>query len=284
MHSARGIRSHGRRSTRRWERQSLENLKKRWARPDVRLYSSVDSTNDVAKELAQDGVPAGTLVLADAQTAGRGRGDRHWASPKGAGLYFSLILRPDALPNPALLPIRAGLGLVRVLARLVPTARPALKWPNDALLGDRKCGGVLAEATWDGSRVRHVVLGIGLNVSAKAKDLPKPIRAAATSVQEASNVRVSRLELMDALLPELDRVLASPGDPMEPELLRDLDAFDWLRDRRCVLVEPEKEKETEGVAVGIAPDGALLFRPDAGPLRRVVTAHVRVPALDLPAY
>jgi BirA family biotin operon repressor/biotin-[acetyl-CoA-carboxylase] ligase len=284
MHAARGTKRAGRRSTRRWERQSLDDLEKRWARPELRLYSSVDSTNEVAKELAQGGAPAGTLVLADAQTAGRGRGDRSWASPKGAGLYFSLILRPDSLPNPALLPIRAGLGVVRVLARLVPDARPALKWPNDVLLADKKAGGVLAEATWDGSRVRHVVLGIGLNVSTKERDLPKPIRAAATSVQEASGALVSRLELMDALLAELDRVLARPGEPMEPELLRDLDASDWLRDRRCVLVEPDKEKETEGVAAGIAPDGALLFRPDTGPLRRIVSAHVRAPSLEPPAY
>lgn len=279
---AKGAGKRVRRSIRRWEGESADGLRKRWKRPELHLFSSVDSTNDVAKELAVGGAPAGTLVLADAQTAGRGRGDRRWASPKGKGLYFTLVLRPASLPNPGLLPIRAGLGVVRVLARLVPGARPALKWPNDVLLDDKKCGGVLAEATWDGSRPRYVVVGIGLNVSTKEKELPRALRSASTSVEAASGVKLARLDLMDALLQELDRILARPGEPMEPELLRDLDAFDWLRDRRCSILEPDREKVTEGIASGIAPDGALLFRPDAGPLRPIVAGHVKVPELDLP--
>lgn len=281
---AKGAAKRARRAARRWEGESADDLRKRWKRPELHLFSTVDSTNDVAKELAKEGAPAETLVLGDAQSAGRGRGDRRWASPKGKGLYFTLVLRPTSLPNPGLLPIRAGLGVVRVLARLVPDAGPALKWPNDVLLDGRKCGGVLAEAAWDGSRPDHVVVGIGLNVSAKGKDLPRAIRGGATSVVAASGRKVSRLDVMDALLPELDRILARPGEPLQPELLRDLDAFDWLRDRRCTVQEPDREKPVEGIASGIAPDGALLFRPDAGPLRRIVAAHVAIPELDLPEY
>ncbi|MGH7546047.1 MAG: biotin--[acetyl-CoA-carboxylase] ligase, partial [Gemmatimonadota bacterium] len=181
-----------RRTARRWEGESADHLRKRWRRPELHLFSTVDSTNDVARELAKEGAPAGALVLADAQSAGRGRGDRRWASPKGKGLYFTLVLRPGSLANPGLLPIRAGLGIVRVLARLVPDADPALKWPNDVWLDGKKCGGVLAEATWDGSRPDHVVVGVGLNVSAKGKDLPRAIRRGATSVEAASGRKVSR--------------------------------------------------------------------------------------------
>lgn len=279
-----GGRGRTRRAGRRWEGRTAEELAKRWRRPEVRLFAAVDSTNDLAKELAREGAEAGTLVLADEQTAGRGRGDRRWASPKGLGLYFSLILRPPDVAAPAVLPILAGLAVVRALARVAPDADPALKWPNDVLAADRKCGGVLAEAAWDGERLQHVVLGVGLNVHTKGSDLPKALRQGATSVDAAAGRRVSRLDLMDAVLKELEVLVGRPRESLEPELLRDLDAYDWLRDRRCALAEPGREVETVGVAVGIAPDGALLFRPDAGPLRRVTSGRVKVPELDLPDY
>lgn len=278
----RGGRRRKRTSAHRYEGESLEALRVRWRRPELHLYSSIDSTSGLGRELAEAGAPDGTLVLADEQTAGRGRGDHRWVSPKGAGLYFSLVVRPEGATNLTLFPVLAGLGVLRALNRLASETRPALKWPNDILLAGRKGGGVLVEAASDGARTRHAVVGIGLNVRTKPGDLPKELREVATSVEAELGRPVARLDLLDAILAELEPLLHRAGETLDSELMRDLDAYDWLRDRRCAIVEPESGTELPGVAVGIAPDGALLFRPDSGPLKRVVSGHVAVPELPLP--
>lgn len=274
----------GRREARRWEGKSADALRTRWHRPELWLYSRIDSTNDRAKELGAEGSPAGSLVLADEQSAGRGRAGHRWYSPKGDGLYFSLVLEPQDLHNPGLVPIVGGLGVARALRHLLPEISVGLKWPNDLLLNARKCGGVLAEAAWGGAQMRYMVLGVGLNVHNKILDFPSELRDVVTSVDAVAGRKVSRLDLMDALIRELDAVLADPPDTLDRDDLRDLDAYDWLRGKRCTLKEPGHDRGVTGVAVGIAPDGALLFRPDAGPLRRVLAAHVTLPELPLPEY
>lgn len=273
-----------RREARRWEGKSADALCARWRRPELWLYSRIDSTNERAKELGAEGSPAGTLVLADEQTAGRGRAGHRWYSPKGDGLYFSLLLGLRDLHNPGLVPIFGGLGAARALRRLLPEVSVGLKWPNDLLLNGRKCGGVLAEAAWDGAQMRYMVLGVGLNVHNKIRDFPRELREVAASVDAVAGRKVSRLDLMDTLIPELDALLAEPLDTLDRDDLRDLDAYDWLRGKRCTVKEPGHDRGVTGVAVGIAPDGALLFRPDTGPLRRVLAAHVTLPELPLPEY
>lgn len=273
-----------RQKARRWEGKSPDALRRRWRRPELWLYSRIDSTNERAKELGEAGSPAGTLVLADEQTAGRGRAGHRWYSPKGDGLYFTLLLRPRELHNPGLVPIVGGLAVARTLRRLLPDASVGLKWPNDVLLDGWKCGGVLAEASWGGARMSYMILGVGLNVHNKIGDFPGELRDVVTSVDVVAGRKVSRLEIMDLLLGELDGVLAKPPDTLDRDDLRDLDGYDWLRGRRCTVKEPGRDRVTRGVAVGIAPDGALLFRPDTGPLKRVLAGHVTLPELPLPEY
>ncbi len=264
-----------------WEGQKLAALRERWDRPHVHIYSRLDSTNTMCLQLAEEGAPAGTIVLADEQTAGRGAGTRRWHSPKGAGLYLSLILRPKELPNPVLVPLLAGLGAARAIEAQVGGARVGVKWPNDLIVGDRKAGGVLSEASWSGTRPKHVVLGIGVNVHQKATDFPPALRDVAISLDMAAGRRVSRLELADRIIAEVEGRCLVPPEMLERDFLRQFDQYDWLRDRRC-SVDCGRPAPLQGTAVGIAPDGALLFRPDRGALERVTSGHVLADGLPLP--
>ncbi|HEX5521452.1 MAG TPA: biotin--[acetyl-CoA-carboxylase] ligase, partial [Longimicrobiaceae bacterium] len=140
-------------------------LAARWGVPRVELLGETDSTNDVARALGAAGAPAGTVVLADAQRAGRGRAGRAWQSPPGLGVWLSLLLRGASLPEPTLLPLLVGLGAARALDGVLGAGRVQIKWPNDLLVGDRKLAGVLAEADLGSAGGPAVVVGIGINVN-----------------------------------------------------------------------------------------------------------------------
>ncbi len=266
-----------------WEGQSLDELRDRWDRPHVHLFSRIDSTNTRAKQLAEEGTAAGTIVLADEQSAGRGVSSRRWHSPKGAGLYLSVVLRPVAVPNPLLIPLLGGLGAARAIERLLAGQAVGVKWPNDLIVADRKAGGVLSEASWTAGEPRYVVLGIGINVHQSPGDFPPELREVAISLDMAAGRSVSRLELADLVLAELEERCANPPESLDREFLRQFDEYDWLRDRRCHVDQPRGET-LQGTAVGVAPDGALLFRPDGGALVRVTAGRIQVDELPSPEY
>ncbi|MEU4421961.1 biotin--[acetyl-CoA-carboxylase] ligase [Actinoplanes sp. NPDC024001] len=179
-----------------------------WSRLDLR--DETGSTNADAAEAARQGEPEGLVVVAESQVAGRGRRDRQWVSPPRAGLTLSVLLRPGAAgpqrdwaPVPAAafgwLPLLAGVTL-RTAVTEVAGVEAALKWPNDLLVGDRKCAGILAEVAGDA-----VVIGIGLNVSTRAEELPATTGVAATSLRVAGAEHLDRDPLLRALLRGLAR-------------------------------------------------------------------------------
>ncbi|MGD2215785.1 MAG: biotin--[acetyl-CoA-carboxylase] ligase [Gemmatimonadales bacterium] len=266
-----------------WEGQRLAVLRERWDRPHVHIYSSIDSTNTLAVKLAEEGAAAGTIVLADQQTSGRGVSLRRWHSPKGAGLYLSLVLRPQEVSNPLLLPLLAGLGTARAVETLVSGAAVAVKWPNDLIVADRKAGGVIAEAAWSNTRPKYIVLGIGVNVHQKTADFPAALRGVAIALDAAAGRTLSRLELADRIIDEVEISCLNPPEILDREFLRRFDDYDWLRDRRC-SIDSVGSTPLLGTAVGIAPDGALLFRPDRGALQRVTAGHVQVEELPTPDF
>jgi BirA family biotin operon repressor/biotin-[acetyl-CoA-carboxylase] ligase len=237
---------------------------------------SVDSTNEAAKQLAEEGAPDGTIVIAREQTRGRGRAGASWHSPRDGGLYLSMIYHPRDLSHPGPLVILAGLGIAQELARAWSGLRPMLKWPNDLLLNDRKVGGMLAEAAWSEAAPKYLVMGVGINVRSLGAGTPKTVRSLATALDDQLDEPADIAEVADSTIRGLEAHLAHPKPVLTEELLRELDRYDWLRDRRAVLTVPgsEEDSHTPGVSVGIAPDGALLFRPDRGALRRVTSGSV----------
>ncbi len=169
---------------------------------ELHFYPSLGSTNDRAGELARAGAPEGTLVIADEQTAGRGRSGRQWHTPAGSGLALSLVLRPAGLKSGEV----AALGLIGAMGSIDALGElgllPELKWPNDVLLSGAKVGGILAEASWTASHLDHVILGIGLNV----KETPLPeLDFPATSVEQSLGRPVASEVLLLRVLAATDR-------------------------------------------------------------------------------
>lgn len=255
-----------------WAGHPVEELRERWRRQSVHVYGKVESTNAVARDLADEGAPGGTVVLAREQTAGRGRGERTWHSPPG-GLYLSMVFRPPAIGLAPLLSVLAALGVVHRLDRAFPELEPALKWPNDVVVDGRKLGGVLPEASSGPSGPRHLVVGVGINVKPLDDRVPKRVRRGATALAKHVDAP-DPLTAADAVVRGLESYLRRPPASADAATLELLDRYDWLRDRRFRIRTGEEGEGIPGVGVGIAPDGALLFRPDRGALRRLASATV----------
>ena len=223
-------------------------LARRWAVPRCELAASLESTLDRAHALGADGAPAGTVVLALQQTAGRGRDGRTWHSPPG-GLWLALLLRPRAAPL-GIMSIRAGLVLADVVDELAGRPLARLKWPNDVLVDDRKLAGVLCEGRWQGGTPQWLAIGLGVNV---ANEIPAAVRDSAIALAEVVP-GVRRIDVLDRLVPPLTLLGAATEQLTEQECA----AFaqrDWLRDRALRGPVP-------GRARGVRPDGALLVEGD----------------------
>ncbi len=223
------------------------------------FHELTGSTNDDAAALADEGAPHGSMVLADAQTAGRGRLGRDWHSPAGQNLYFSLVLRPRTAPaDTPLLTIAAGVAMAEVLGL-------RLKWPNDVVTEDfHKIAGILSEIDLSQGRVNWVVLGVGLNVNQRVfpEDLPM-----ARSLRQLRGETLDRWELLERLLPALDRRVAQVQGERE-RLVRDWSALAATTDRQV------RVGELRGTALGLRPDGALLVRDASGRIHPVVAGDV----------
>ena len=174
-------------------RETVEQYLHR-TRENLHVLETVDSTNSFCRRLALEGAPDGTAVLADCQTAGRGRRGRSFQSPAGKGLFFSILWRPDCAPE-ELLPLTAlsAVAVCRAIQR-VTGVRPQIKWPNDLVLGGRKLAGILTEMSLEGEsgHVSHVVVGIGINVHQQPEDFAGEVADIATSLDLSLGGRVCR--------------------------------------------------------------------------------------------
>ncbi|HEU0014211.1 MAG TPA: biotin--[acetyl-CoA-carboxylase] ligase [Longimicrobium sp.] len=257
----------------RWEGAAAEELAACWGLPAVHLYARVGSTNDLARSLADAGAPAGTVVVAEEQVAGRGRGGRAWASAPGLGIWMSVIVRPEALPAPGLLPILVGLAAAEAIDGFVRPVRTEIKWPNDLQLAGRKVGGILCEGSWDVGRPTAVVVGIGLNVLHAPDDFPEEVRDHATSLRIASGWGPPRAEVAGAVAAAITRALDRPPGRLAGASLDALRSRDALEGRTVRITGTEP---WSGTALGISPAGALLVRTAEGVLRSVTSGTVRV--------
>ncbi|MGE5127128.1 MAG: biotin--[acetyl-CoA-carboxylase] ligase [Betaproteobacteria bacterium] len=230
-------------------------------------HESLVSTNDRLKELARDGAPEWTVVLADVQTGGRGRAGRGWASPAG-GLYLSLLLRPR-FTHVGVLPLAAGLAVADAAAE--HGAEAFLKWPNDVLLGERKLAGVLAEAASSAAGVDWVVLGVGVNVSVPPRAFPAELREAVASLADvgpAPEVAALAAAVLDRLRVWYHAAASSRAAVVAAWRQR---AVAWWGEP----VEIRTGGETlRGRLLDVDDEGALLVATGAGRARRVLSAEV----------
>jgi BirA family biotin operon repressor/biotin-[acetyl-CoA-carboxylase] ligase len=214
------------------------------------------------------------VFVAEQQTAGRGRGGHSWHSAQSDGIYCSVVLRPAVAPADALiLSLAAGLAVHAAVREIDPKAGIDLKWPNDLLAGGKKFCGILTEMNAEATRVRYVVVGIGINVNQAS--FPKDLEDAATSLRLATGSEWSRVELVVALLKLLDReyrLLVERADARQSILRRFEEKSSWVRGRQ-VRVE-ENATRVEGITEGLDERGFLQVRTAQG-LRTILSGTVR---------
>ena len=228
----------------------IEQLCRLTGAPGVSLHDTVASTQDIAHQLGAAGAPSGAIVLADAQTAGRGRAGRSWQSPPGAGIWLSMVLRPDTPPAGGTLALRAGLAACRALNVATPALSTDLKWPNDIVSAGRKLGGILCEARWAQDRLSWIALGLGLNVLGP---LPAGMEQQAAAIVDL-DPQATRLGILEELVPRLAALAAAPAELTAAERAAFLQAL-WM-------------PPGYGPVIGLEPDGALLVRRSDGSRER----------------
>jgi BirA family biotin operon repressor/biotin-[acetyl-CoA-carboxylase] ligase len=222
-----------------WDGLNARAVADQLALPLVYMYDEVASTLDVAHELADKGAPAGTLVVADAQNAGRGRMGRSWSSEPGRGVWSTVIERPRDAGVLEVLSLRVGLYCAENLDAIA-AQRVSVKWPNDLILGDRKLGGILVEARWTGTTLAWVAIGVGVNVIA-----PEGVAQAA-----GLPAGTKRVDALEAIVRGVRHAAQQTG-PLNDIELRRYRARDMLAGRR--IVSP-----AVGSVTGISADGALI--------------------------
>jgi BirA family biotin operon repressor/biotin-[acetyl-CoA-carboxylase] ligase len=242
----------------------------------IHHFPHIDSTNTHAMQAGAAGAPHGSVYIADAQSAGRGRGAHAWASPPGSGLYASILLRPPLSPGDCLwLSLAAGLAAQSATAA-VAHFQPDLRWPNDLLVGPRKLGGILTELQAEATRVRFVVIGIGINVHQSA--FPPELAATATSLAiQAPTLEHSRTKLLTALLHALHHEVSQLTGPTPLDahhsLLQRVEANStWIRGKHVTV---GGDDPFSGITEGLDPRGFLRVRTLSGQLRTVLSGGVR---------
>lgn len=239
---------------------------------EIHCLVRTTSTMDVAAQLAQNGVPDGTVVAADLQTTGKGRMGRQWFSPPGTGIWTSIVLKPDlSFRDASKITLMAAVAVAHAI-RAQTGLEALIKWPNDVQVRDKKVSGILTEMVTEEDRLSYLALGIGINVNQSEEDFHPSIRDTAISLQMASGEDISRLELFRQLLRELDEqyaVLTREGfEPIKKK-------WETLSSVLGHQVRVElRNRVIEGEATGIDDDGSLLVRLDSGIIQPILAADV----------
>ncbi|MEJ0090916.1 MAG: biotin--[acetyl-CoA-carboxylase] ligase [Limisphaerales bacterium] len=239
---------------------------------DIQVFEQTTSTNDVIEKLARDGVKEGVVVFAESQTKGRGRLGRKWMSPTHKGLWFSILLRPNLRPQETTqLTVASAVALRRAIKSVTGLAAD-IKWPNDLLIGGKKVVGILTEMSAEVDRVRHIILGIGVDVNQGVDEFPAELRKIATSLKIEAGEEICRAELAVEILRELDADYARICGGKFPVV-----ADEW--EAACATIGRNVSVQTgvhkiSGRAESLDDDGALLVRTEHGRLERIIGGDV----------
>lgn len=239
---------------------------------EIRVFQETTSTNDLAELLARGSAKEGAVVFAEAQTRGRGRHGRTWVSPAGKGLWLSVLLRPKLrMESVTQLTIAAAVALSRAI-RNQTELRPDIKWPNDLLLSGKKVAGILTELSAEPGAIKHVVIGIGVNVNMASSDLPPDLQSVATSLKIECGHDLDRAALAAAILREFDNDYARVNSGHFEAL-----ADEW--ESQCSTLGHAVsihvgQRRFRGRAESLDSSGALLLRTSHGHLERISAGDV----------
>ena len=243
----------------------------------IYYYPSTESTNGEAKVLAYRNAPDGTVTVAEEQTGGRGRLNRHFYSPRGKGIWFSMVLRPNLVPSDApKCTLMAAVAIARAMKRF--DLRAQIKWPNDLMYDGRKMVGILTELSAEMSRITYIVLGVGINVNITREEFPPELRDIATSLSEMSGQNVSRIKFFRAVLEEFDKLYVEILSDPKRGFVRVLDEwreFNVTLNKKVRVITSVSGEYFQGIARDIDADGALLVETKNG-FERVFAGDVSI--------
>lgn len=249
----------------------VENLRTKFIGQNILYYPVTSSTMDMAKQAIRDSAEEGTIVIADHQTAGRGRLGRTWLSPPDSSILLSIILFPGLEQLPRLTMV-ACLAVARSIEK-VTGLEPVIKWPNDVLIDGKKVSGVLIESDVHGDTVNFAIVGIALNVNLDPSSIPE-ISDTATSLKQVLGREVSRLQVLESLLGEFEQLYQAlrRGEPIDKEWRRRLETLGKEVAVRC------GGEVKEGYAESVDDEGNLLLRRPDGSLLTIAAGDVTLRA------
>ena len=235
----------------------------------MKYFPSVDSTNRVAKALAYHGAAEGTIVVAEEQESGKGRLDRNFYSPRGKGIWFSIILRPNFLPKDApKCTLMTAVAIAKTMARF--NLQAEIKWPNDIMFDGRKLVGILTEMTCEIAKISYLVVGIGINVNMSRADFPEELQDVATSLSEMSGENLSRVEILRALLEEFDMLYLEVKVNSFDKIIDRWKEYNCTIGKNIRVISATDGEIFTGKPVDLNSDGALVVETSQG--RRTVYA------------
>lgn len=240
----------------------------------IHYEETVTSTQKIAHKLAYDGVPEGTIVVAEEQVAGRGRLDRSWYSPKYTGVWMSVILRPAIpLPKSPQLTLLAAVSIAQAIQE-VTELEPEIKWPNDILFQQKKAVGILTELQAEADRINSIIIGIGINVNQTEEDFPDELIDKATSLRIEAGQKINRAELIQVILEKLEKLyehyLENGFYPIK--LLWEAYAISIGKD----IIASTLNGKIYGKATGITDDGVLIIEDEQGDKHHIHSADIEI--------
>jgi len=243
----------------------------RFGKEEVVYFRETDSTNTRAKDLAAGGAPEGTLVIAEAQTGGRGRKGRSWFSPPGEGIYLSMVLRPRISPIEApKITLIAGIAAAETLLEAFPGLDVHIKWPNDILVGAKKVAGTLTEIASDMDQVAYVVSGMGINVNGRR--FPAELKEIASSICVETGCPADRAVLVRSLLERYEKEYMSFLQKGPAPMLDRWKALSRTLGKRIQVDTPQGRRT--GTARDLDRDGGLLLEDDQGRMFTIISGDV----------
>jgi BirA family biotin operon repressor/biotin-[acetyl-CoA-carboxylase] ligase len=241
----------------------------------VHYHESVTSTQEIAHRFALDGALEGTLIIADEQVKGRGRLGRAWHSPKGTGIWMSIILRPAIPPQQApQLTLLAAVSMVKAIIR-VTNIQPEIKWPNDILINGKKIVGILTELQAEADRVNSVIIGMGINVNTAEVNFPADILDRATSLRVVHGEALSRSALVKALLEEMEKLYDTYLDEGFPFIKVMWESYAASLGK--MITARTLKGELYGLAKGITAEGSLILEDEDGQIHNIYSADIDIP-------
>jgi BirA family biotin operon repressor/biotin-[acetyl-CoA-carboxylase] ligase len=247
-------------------------LNSKWIGKRIIHKHSTPSTQIIAHQAASEGASHGTVIIADEQTEGKGRMDRHWHSDKGNGIWLSIIVRPEILPYQApQLTLLTATVLADVLRKFA-SVTSLIKWPNDILINNRKTAGILTEMQAEQDRIQYVVIGIGINVNQEESDMPKDIAHRATSLKIETNQHWQLRELVQHILITFENTYDSYMKNGFPEIKDKWESFGFKIGENISI--KTMRNEWDATFIGIAADGALLTKSADGTIKKLYSAEI----------